>query len=99
MLHMNKLFFREIRIVKEAQRRVLAGEEAWIQDAPVCVFGKECELRINITDECATYESRCFLRVRVFFTIRLNPICNYDVIWFIIYDIMYFFNLSVVKSS
>jgi len=75
--------------MKEAQRRVLTREVAWIQDAPVGVCGKKRELRINITDKCATYEPRCFLRVRVFFTIRLNPICNYDVIWFIIDHVVY----------
>lgn len=74
----------------EAQRRVFAREEAWIQDTPVSIFGKECELCVNIADEGTTYEPVGFLRVGVFFTIRLNPICNYDVIWFIIYDIVYF---------
>ena len=74
----------------EAQRRIFAREVAWIQDTPVCIFGKERELCINIADEGTTYESVGFLGMRVFFTIRLNPICNYDVIGFIIYDIVYF---------
>lgn len=79
-----------MRIMPEAQPRVFAREVARIQDTPVGVFRKKRELRINITDKCATDEPGCLLRARVFLTVGFNPVRDYDVIWFIVYDVVYF---------